>query len=66
MPGGALARDAEAEDRALALGDLAEGLGAEACRWSRGRRGGVCDQAGGAEALEVVADERLATARRAR
>ena len=31
---------ASAQDRALARGDLAEGLGAEACRSSRGRPGG--------------------------
>ena len=49
-----------------ALGDLAEGLGAEACRCvSRPTRRRL-DEAGGAQALEVMADERLATGRRGR
>ena len=60
-----LARDAEAEDGALALGDLTEGLGTEAAD-RLAADAPALDQPGRAEALEVVADERLATGRRAR
>ena len=60
-PVAGLVRDAstgDAQDGALARGDLAEGLGAERADGLAADAPGI-DQAGHAQALEVVADERL-------
>ena len=58
-------RAGDAEDGPLAFGDLAERLGAEGADGLASDPARL-DQAGDPQALEVVADERLAEARRGR